>query len=327
MEEEFEEIQPQENAERIYKNRPNFLEDMDEDNFRKSDNVVNLFFQRNFALSPETKLLLALRFYASGSFLITVADFCGLSISSAGRAVKDVSQAIASLSSEFIKFDAMQKNINEFYKTAKFPKVIGAIDCTHVRIQSPGGDNAELYRNRKGYFSINVQAVCNNELIFQDIVARWPGSSHDSTIFNNSRLKFRLENKEFKNTYILGDSGYKVCDYMMTPLLNPITNCEKLYNESQIRTRNVVERCFGVWKRRFPVLSIGMRIAVNTAMTVIVACAVLHNISTQRKEPLPLEEQPDIINEIIENDNEVHENANNRNSNARTVLINSYFAR
>lgn len=25
-----------------------------------------------------------------------------------------------------------------FYKIAKFPKVIGAIDCTHIKIQSPG---------------------------------------------------------------------------------------------------------------------------------------------------------------------------------------------
>lgn len=45
----------------------------------------------------------------------------------------------------------------EFYSIASFPDVIGAIDCTHVRIQSPGGENAERFRNRKGYFSINCQ--------------------------------------------------------------------------------------------------------------------------------------------------------------------------
>lgn len=25
---------------------------------------------------------------------------------------------------------------------------IGALDCTHVKIRSPGGDNAEMYRNQ-----------------------------------------------------------------------------------------------------------------------------------------------------------------------------------
>lgn len=40
---------------------------------------------------------------------------------------------------------------------------------------------------------------------------------------------------------------------MMTPLPEntPSTRGEKLYQESQIRTRNVIERTFGIWKRRF----------------------------------------------------------------------------
>lgn len=119
-------------------------------------------------MSPETKLL-ALRFYASGSFLITVGDFCGLSISSASRAVKEVSEAIASLAPEFIKFEDandMHQTFNEFYQIAKFPKVIGAIDCTHVRIQSPGGENAERFRNRKGYFSLKRPSI--GPFIFQN---------------------------------------------------------------------------------------------------------------------------------------------------------------
>lgn len=27
---------------------------------------------------------------------------------------------------------------NQFYNIAKFPRVIGAIDCTHIKIQNPG---------------------------------------------------------------------------------------------------------------------------------------------------------------------------------------------
>lgn len=91
-----------------------------------------------------------------------------------------------------------------------------------------------------------------------DIVARWPGSAHDSNIFRNSRLHARLESGEFKNMAILGDSGYALKSYMLTPLLNPVGRSQMLYNESQIRTRNIIERCFGVWKRRFPVLSLGI---------------------------------------------------------------------
>lgn len=62
------------------------------------------------------------------------------------------------------------------------PDVIGLIDCTHVKIASPGGPDAELYRNRKGYFSINVQAVGSYDLQVLDVEARWYGSAHDSNI-------------------------------------------------------------------------------------------------------------------------------------------------
>ncbi|KAL4126786.1 hypothetical protein QTP88_010995 [Uroleucon formosanum] len=90
----------------------------------------------------------------------------------------------------------------------KFPQVIGVIDCTHIRIQFPCQDIGEQYRNRKGYFSFNVQVVCNSNLEITDNVARWPGSVHDSTIFDNSSVLAKLENNEFGDCYILGDGGY-----------------------------------------------------------------------------------------------------------------------
>ncbi|KAL1416089.1 hypothetical protein MTO96_028259 [Rhipicephalus appendiculatus] len=77
----------------------------------------------------------------------------------------------------------------EFYKIGKFPGVSGCIDCTHVPIRSPGGDDAEVYRNRKGYFSINVQGITGPDLQFYDVVASWPGSAHDSRIFDSSRAR------------------------------------------------------------------------------------------------------------------------------------------
>jgi hypothetical protein len=65
----------------------------------------------------------------------------------------------------------------DFHALAGFPSVLGAIDCSHIAIQSPGGDTSELYRNRKGYFSLNVQAICSSSLIIEDIVARWHGNA------------------------------------------------------------------------------------------------------------------------------------------------------
>lgn len=67
-----------------------------------------------------------------------------------------------------------------------------------------GNEDPEIFRNRKGYFSVNAQFVCDAKLRILDVVARWPGSTHDSTIFNSSRLKQRFENNRFQNVVILG---------------------------------------------------------------------------------------------------------------------------
>ncbi|KAH1028445.1 hypothetical protein HUJ05_001798 [Dendroctonus ponderosae] len=50
-----------------------------------------------------------------------------------------------------------------------------------------GGSDAEVFKYRKGYFSINVQAIGDAGLKLMNVVARWPGSTHDATIFNNSK--------------------------------------------------------------------------------------------------------------------------------------------
>lgn len=59
-----------------------------------------------------------------------------------------------------------------FFLMRQFPRVIGAIDCTHIKIESPNRNVGEKFRNRKGFFSINVQAVCNSRMQFINIVAR-----------------------------------------------------------------------------------------------------------------------------------------------------------
>ncbi|KAG5869933.1 hypothetical protein JTB14_001217 [Gonioctena quinquepunctata] len=75
-----------------------------------------------------------------------------------------------------------------------------------IKIQSPG-DDAEVYRNRKGYFSINTQVICDASLRFLDVVGRWPGSIHDNTIFNNCRIRRKFEQGSFPNCVLLGESG------------------------------------------------------------------------------------------------------------------------
>lgn len=54
-----------------------------------------------------------------------------------------------------------------------------------------------------------------------------------------------------------------------------------------------VERQYGVWKRRFPILSLGMRLELEKVKSVIIATAVLHIIAVDMNDP-----EPDVDNEF-----------------------------
>ncbi|CAG5045475.1 unnamed protein product [Parnassius apollo] len=89
------------------------------------------------------------------------------------------------------------RNADKLYRIAGFPCVLGAIDGTHIHIQSPCLLSGEEYRNCKGYFSLNVQGVCDADWKFINVVACWPGYMHDATIINNSILRAECDAGQF----------------------------------------------------------------------------------------------------------------------------------
>lgn len=90
-------------------------------------------------------------------------------------------------------------------------------------------------------------------------MCRWPGSAHDSTVFTHSNLYRRLRNGHFGNdTLIVADSAYPPERFVCKPLDQTNTANEHAYQNSQIRTRNVVERVNGQLKKRFAILKMGV---------------------------------------------------------------------
>lgn len=156
-----------------------------------------------------------------------------------------------------------------------------------------------------------------------DIVARWPGSIHDQTIFENSSIFERFLKGEFigrngRVSLFLGDGGYRAEPFLATPLRQTQrvrTHAEELYQRSHIATRNVVERFNGQWKKRFPCLWIGMRFRkLETVLDVIVATAVLHNMCKifGDNSPPALSSMDQIRYNAIER--QINDNSNNNNN-------------
>lgn len=110
---------------------------------------------------------------------------------------------------------------------------------------------------------------------FINIVAKWPGSTHDSHIFRTSNIHHQLEETNFENGVLIGDSGYACLPYLMTPYPEPVTQPERRYNRALKVTRSPIERTFGVLKRRFHVLHSENRMTPDRVCTIFVACCIL----------------------------------------------------
>jgi hypothetical protein len=104
-----------------------------------------------------------------------------------------------------------------------------------VRIIAPS-QHEDQFVNRKGYHSINVQVVVNADSQFINIVAKWPGISHDPRVLKESEIVRHLEQSNIDG-YLLRDSGYPCKKFLLTPYLQPQSRQEIRYNRSHKVTR------------------------------------------------------------------------------------------
>uniref|UniRef100_A0A0P4VXD6 DDE Tnp4 domain-containing protein n=1 Tax=Scylla olivacea TaxID=85551 RepID=A0A0P4VXD6_SCYOL len=193
---------------------------------------------RGCSIPAYLQLLTAMMYFATGSFQICMADCLGMSAASVCKIVRSISTILCTLARTYIKFPEptdIPDLASNFFNIAGMPGCIGCIDGSYINIISPGGDHAELYRSRKGRFAINVMGICDYNLVFRNIICSWPGSVHDSRVFDNSRVCHLLEEGNYSG-YLLGDSGYPCRKYLLTPLLSPTTEKERKYNIAHIKT-------------------------------------------------------------------------------------------
>ncbi|XP_047103816.1 putative nuclease HARBI1 [Schistocerca piceifrons] len=109
-----------------------------------------------------------------------------------------------------------------------------------------------------------------------NVVSHWSGSRHDACIWDNSKVAADFEDGQYDGL-LVGDSGYALSKHLMAPVFRPHTGAESRYNGAHITTRCVIEREFGVWKKRFQILTKTMRFKPNKCGKVIVVATVLHN--------------------------------------------------
>ncbi|KAH6947847.1 hypothetical protein HPB50_021832 [Hyalomma asiaticum] len=194
--------------------------------------------------------------------------------SAVSTTVREVSEAIISVAArkQLVHFSLMpaakQRAKAAFSRRGCIPGVLACVDGTLVAIEKPQGlslGDTESYMTRKGYYALNVM-VRRNPL--------------------REQLASQLEPGE----YVLGDSGYPLEPWLLTPVPgNPAPGTpEAEYNKEHASMRNVVERCIGVLKSRFRCLQRyrALLYKPDRAAGIVSACAALHNIALEAGEPV-----------------------------------------
>ncbi|XP_067896072.1 putative nuclease HARBI1 [Heterodontus francisci] len=209
------------------------------------------------------KLTVALNFYASGSFQASSGAMCGVSQASAHHCIKVMADAIFRRANQFIKFKtdatSQAKTARSLSTIAGFPMAQGVIDCTHVAITAPTG-------------------VCS---------LSWKQSR--CIQFLELPVPALFSPPECLQGWILGDRGYLLKTWLLTPVRNPRTEAEERYNESQATTRVTREQIIGFLKMRFRCLdrsSGALQYSPARVCRIIVVCCALHNLVMERGEAL-----------------------------------------
>uniref|UniRef100_UPI00398E494E putative nuclease HARBI1 n=1 Tax=Pristiophorus japonicus TaxID=55135 RepID=UPI00398E494E len=170
------------------------------------------------------------------------------------RSIRQVTDALYKKRLEYISFPMSREKKMEqqagFVLIAGFPRVQGVIDCTHLALMAPQ-THTEMFMNRKGFHSLNVQLLCDHQHKIMTVDARYPGSSHDIFILHQSSVPAVFSGPNQDCGWLLGDEGYPLCTWLLTPLRNPRTAAHNVDNDSHSGTRYIIEHCIGIFQQKF----------------------------------------------------------------------------
>ncbi|XP_034533111.1 putative nuclease HARBI1 [Notolabrus celidotus] len=182
--------------------------------------------ERRHGWGATIETLVFLFWLASGASYRVVSRVFGIPRSTVHRIVHRVTAEVVAVRHKVIclpktaeDLAAVTHGFAGLARQAAFGKAAGAIDGCHVRIKPPSGPDGHCYKNRKLFYSIILQAVCDHQGCFIDTYVGWPGSVHDSRVLRHSPL-YRRAIYPPPGHFILADGGYP-CLQRPLPLITP----------------------------------------------------------------------------------------------------------
>ncbi|XP_055616049.1 putative nuclease HARBI1 [Toxorhynchites rutilus septentrionalis] len=254
------------------------------------EEIENCLTTRKGGLSTEVKLAACLRFFAEGNYQHGAGQDYHIAIAQPtfSKVLTEMLNILErTLCKKWISLnmteDEQRRAKLHFYQKTSIPGVIMCLDGTHVKIIPPKL-NRNLFFNRKGFYSLNVLIVCDDQQRIRFVDPTFQGSNHDSHIWRVSPARTHFEqlhqNGEV-NTKILGDAGYPSEPWLVTPFRAAEEgSLESDFNRRHALGRAIVERTIGLLKNRFRCILGARQLHYNPTKCaqIINVCCALHNI-------------------------------------------------
>ncbi|XP_030621103.1 protein ANTAGONIST OF LIKE HETEROCHROMATIN PROTEIN 1 [Chanos chanos] len=266
----------------------------------------------------QKRVAVALWKLATNAEYRTVSHLFGVGISTACDCVKESCSSVEEiLLPETIQMPNTEK-LKEmalyFEHRWGLPQCVGAIDGSHIPLVAPQEYHTE-YFNRKGWYSIVLQAVVDGRGLFWNVYTGQPGSLHDARVLRLSALwdlaeRGQLFSQQLRSIggqdighYILGDAAYPLASWLMKPFPDNghLTQQQEVFNHKTSKARVVVENTFGRLKGRWRCLQKRNDCSLERVKSMVLTCCVLHNLCESHDEeyreewgvPIPFS-QPDL---------------------------------
>lgn len=302
---------------------------------QRSIGKCNTRFRR--AISVQKRVAITLWVLATPCEYRSVAHLFGVARCTVCRIVQDTCRAIVTvLLPKYIRFpegERLKETVKGFHEKWGIPQCAGSIDGTHIPVRPPSMNHTDYY-NRKGWYSVIVQAVVDHNFLFTDLNIGWPGSVHDARVLANSALYHKCNSHEALQgdincripIFLVGDSAYPLLPWLMKPfaMTSTLTGQQKTFNYRICRGRVVVEIAFGRLKARWRRLIKQNDILVRNVPFIVAACCVLHNICEVHGDDFNDEWLEDVNEESSPDQHSTSTNSNTQGMEVREALI-EYF--
>ncbi|XP_077257588.1 uncharacterized protein LOC143894823 isoform X2 [Temnothorax americanus] len=248
------------------------------------------------ALVSEHRLIIALRYLATGDLPLSIAMAFRVGESTVRNIIKEVGLVLIKVLQLIYLASPVEEDWKKcadgYWNRWNLPNCVGSVDEKHIRLKCLP-NSGTLFYNYKKYYSIVLMAVADHLYIFTLVDIEAYGGNSDGGIFSDSQIGLNLNNEQLnlpKGTinlpgstlktfgFFIADDAFKLSNRIMKPYSGKnLSDKQKICNCRFSRARRTVESAFGILANKWRILHTAICMLPETANIITTASVCLHN--------------------------------------------------